>query len=581
MAEKKLESLITDYLFKEGKISRERVRELTEDAKRTGLTVDQMLEERRIVPELDIAKAKSVVFKVPFIDLSGHIVKKEILNLIPQEIADTYKLLAVARDGKTVTIAMLNPSDFKAREAVDFIARSKKLKALYGVTTPNGFKTVFSQYTGLSREIEKVMGEAEAKFAPYGGAATPEMPTEKERAAPVAKLFASFLKYAVDNDASDIHIEPYLGKSRIRYRIDGILYDRAMLPGYLHPALVSRIKVLANLRLDETRIPQDGRIRVTVSGKEIDLRVSTLPLLGAEKISIRILDPSKMSFTLKDLGFDKDGVEVIKRNLEQPHGLILVTGPTGCGKTTTLYTCLKILNRPEVNIMTLEDPVEYHLEGINQSQVRPEIGYTFASGIRSFVRQDPDIIMVGEIRDNETAELAIHAALTGHLVLSTLHTNNAIGAIPRLIDMRAEPFLISSCLNMVIAQRLVRKICTHCREEIFLSPEAEKEVVEILSKSHLKIDLNKFRDKKTGRLRFYHGRGCAYCNHEGYKGRTAIYEILEVTPELQNILTAHPQLSEIEKEAKRQRMVSMLEHGYQKALQGITTIEEVLRAARI
>ena len=581
MAEIKLKSQITDYLFKQGKISAERVKELTEDAKRTGLTVDEILEERRIVPEIDIAKAKAEVFSIPLIELGGQIIKKEILALIPQEIAESYKLVGVEKKDNVLTIAILDPSDFKAREAVDFIARSKKLKTLYGVTTAAGFKNAFSQYAGLSQEIEEVMGEAEAKFAPYGGEVSWKgTAEEEEKVAPVAKLFASFLKYAVDKDASDIHIEPYMGKSRVRYRIDGILHDRAMLPGYLHSALVSRVKVLANLRLDETRIPQDGRIRAIVSEKEIDLRVSTLPLLGAEKISMRVLDPSKMDFTLENLGFEKKGIEAIKRNLEQPHGLILVTGPTGCGKTTTLYTCLKILNRSEVNVMTLEDPIEYHVEGINQSQARPEIGYTFASGIRSFVRQDPDIIMVGEIRDNETAELAIHAALTGHLVLSTLHTNSAVGALPRLIDMKAEPFLIVSCLNMVVAQRLIRKICDHCRQEIFLSPEAEKEVIEMLSKPYLEVDLNKYRDKKTGKLKFYRGVGCSYCNHEGYKGRVALYEILEMTPQLKEILTSERQMIDIEKEAKRQKMMTMLENGYLKALEKVTTIEEVLKAAR-
>jgi len=581
MPEIKLKLPITDYLFKQGKISAERVKELTEDAKRTGLTVDEILEERRIVSEIDIAKAKAEIFKVPFIDLAGQIIKKEILVLIPQEIAENYKLIGVEKKDNVLTIAMLNPADFKAREAVDFIARQQKFKTLYAVTTVAGFKNALSQYAGLSHEIEEVMSEAEATFAPVGGRVPWKGAVEEEeKVAPVAKLLASFLKYAVDNDASDIHIEPYMGKSRIRYRIDGVLHDRAMLPGYLHSALISRVKVLANLRLDETRIPQDGRIRAIVSEKEIDLRVSTLPLLGAEKISMRVLDPSKMDYTLENLGFEKKGVEIIKRNLEKPHGLILVTGPTGCGKTTTLYTCLKMLNRPEVNMMTLEDPIEYHVEGINQSQTRPEIGYTFASGIRSFVRQDPDIIMVGEIRDNETAELAIHAALTGHLVLSTLHTNNAVGAIPRLIDMKAEPFLISSCLNMIVAQRLVRKICNHCRQEVLLSDEAEKEAVEMLSKPYLEIDLNKYRDKKTGKLKFYRGTGCSYCLQEGYKGRMALYETLEMTSRLQNIITGERRVVDIEEEAKKQKMMTMLENGYFKALEGITTIEEVLKVAR-
>ena len=270
----------------------------------------------------------------------------------------------------------------------------------------------------------------------------------------------------------------------------------------------------------------------------------------------------------------------IKRNLEKPHGAILVTGPTGCGKTTTLYACLKILNRVQVNIMTLEDPIEYDLEGVNQSQAKPEIGYTFASGLRSFVRQDPDIIMVGEIRDNETAELVTHAALTGHLVLSTLHTNNALGTIPRLIDMKIEPFLLASSLSLIIAQRLVRKICTHCRQEVFISADAEKEVVNSLSKPHLNINLDQYRDKKTGRLKFYRGKGCSYCRQEAYKGRTVIHEVLETTPQMQDIIISGSRIKDMKEEAARQKMITTEENGYLKALEGITTIEEVLRVAK-
>jgi len=582
MAEKETKSPIVDYLLKQGKISAERAKELVEDAKKTGLLVDEILEERRIVPELDIAKARAEIFKVPYIDLYGQTIKDDVKKLIPQEIAENYKLVAVEKKDNTLKVAMINPADFKAREAVDFIARQKKLKPLFGVTTASALKNVLAQYTGFTEELEEAMGAAEARFAPVSGLPSPPLGGvgEEEKIAPVSRLFASFLKYAVDNNASDIHIEPYMGKTRVRFRVDGILHDKAILPGYLHSAIVSRIKVMSNLRLDETRVPQDGRIRTIISDREIDLRVSTLPLLGTEKVSLRVLDPAKMDFTLENLGFEKEGVEIIKRNLEQPHGMMLATGPTGCGKTTTLYTCLKMLNRVEVNIMTLEDPIEYRVEGVNQSQARPEIGYTFASGIRSFVRQDPDIIMVGEIRDNETVELAIHAALTGHLVLSTLHTNNALGAIPRLIDMKAEPFLIASCLNLVIAQRLVRRVCERCRQQIFLPEEAEKEAREVLGKPYLNINLDEYTDEKTGRLKFYRGTGCPYCLHEGYKGRVSIYEILEITPQMQNIVTGGRQRDDMEQETKRQKMMTMLENGYLKALKGITTLEEVLRAAR-
>jgi len=353
------------------------------------------------------------------------------------------------------------------------------------------------------------------------------------------------------------------------------------LPGHLHSAIISRIKVMSNLKLDETRVPQGGRIRVMISKRKIDLRVSVMPLLDSEKAVMRILDPTRRIFTLDDLGFWGSGLKIIKNNLSKPHGMILITGPTGSGKTTTLYALLKILNKSSVNIISLEDPIEYVLQGINQSQVRSDIGYSFASGLRSIVRQDPDVIMVGEIRDNETAELAVHAALTGHIVLSTLHANDAFGAVPRLIDMKVAPFLLASSINAVIAQRLVRKICTHCREQIILSENLEKSVEDVLKNENIEgFNLEDYRDSKTGHLKFYRGKGCSRCGQEGYKGRLAIFEALDITDEMKDIITGSRNEEETEKEIERQKMIKIARDGYIKALRGETTMEEVLRVSR-
>ncbi|MBL7141913.1 type II/IV secretion system protein [Patescibacteria group bacterium] len=577
-----IDNKIVRFLVQHGKLSRQQYKELLAEAREIGLSADKLLDTKKILPEEDTAWAKSQLYNVPVADLYGLIVDRKVLRLIPEDVAENYHVVAFAKKGNVLKVAALDPGDFKAREAVEFIGRRKKLKIEYYATPATALKNILAQYGGLSVEVEEAVGAAEARFAPTikGGRAIIELGLEEmSKAAPIAKLVSSILKYAVDNQASDVHIEPFAEKTRVRYRIDGILRETAMLPGHLHPAIVSRIKVMADLKLDETRVPQDGRIRIIVAKRKIDLRVSAFPLFGKEKVVMRILDPARRVFDLKDLGFWGYGLEVIQRNLARPHGLVLITGPTGCGKTTTIFAALKILNQPAVNIVTLEDPIEYFLTGVSQSQVRPKIGYSFASGLRSVVRQDPDIIMLGEIRDNETAELATHAALTGHVVLSTLHTNDAFGAIPRLIDMGIEPFLIASSMNLIIAQRLVRKICPYCAEKADFSPEIEKEIEQSL-KDIKDLDLNKYRDKKTGRLKFYRSKGCPRCNNEGYQGRVAISETMEITDQMKEIITSGCKIDAVKQEFARQKMIEMIKDGYIKVLRGETTIEEVLRAAR-
>jgi type IV pilus assembly protein PilB len=385
------------------------------------------------------------------------------------------------------------------------------------------------------------------------------------------------VKHAVDGRASDIHIEPIEESYRVRFRVDGILHASLVLPIEVGRAIVSHIKILSNLKIDEKRKPQDGRFRFEDAGKVIDLRVSTLPVVEGEKVVMRILDKSKGLADLNTLGLMGRNYDILTRKIKEPFGIILMTGPTGSGKSTSLYAFLKILNQEERNIVTLEDPVEYFLEGINQSQIKPEIGYTFAQGLRSILRQDPNVIMVGEIRDMETAELAIHAALTGHLVFSTLHTNTAIGAVPRLVDMGIEPFLLASSLQVVAAQRLVRKICEHCKTEAAL-PQKVLEGIKAALGSVSQEEGERYGVNLSAPFQFFQGKGCKECDNTGYRGRIAIHEALEVTDKIQAIITEKKGAEvEVEKEALRQGMTTMRQDGLLKALSGITSLAEVER----
>jgi len=577
MAETK--NKIAKILLDKGRLSQEHYQVLLTESEKIGLSPDILLETKKIIPEDEIAQAKGEIYNLPVADIYGLSVDRDVLRSIPVETAENYQVAAFDKKDGVLKVVITDPGDFKAREAVNFVGRQKNLKIDLYTAPISAIKNLIAQYTGLAVEVEEAVGAAGSRFAPVGPSVERAVSLEEiSKSAPIAKLVGSILKYAVDNGASDVHIEPLLDKTRIRYRVDGVLRETAMLPGHLHSAIISRIKVMSELKLDETRIPQDGRIRVSVSQRMVDMRVSVFPLLDKEKAVMRVLDPAKRIFTLEDLGFWGSGAEIIKRNLFRPHGLLLITGPTGCGKTTTLYAAMGRINQPGVNIITLEDPVEYFLPGLNQSQVQPEIGYTFASGLRSVVRQDPDIIMVGEVRDSETAELATHAALTGHIVLSTLHTNDAFGAIPRLIDMKVEPFLVSSSLNLIVAQRLVRKICLHCKKEITL-PEATEKHIEQELQGIEEIKINDFRSK-DGHFKFYRGEGCSRCNNEGYRGQTSIFEVLEVTEQMQKIITSGCKIDEVKAEFKRQKMIEMIKDGYIKALRGETTVEEVLRAAK-
>jgi type IV pilus assembly protein PilB len=507
-------------------------------------------------------------------------IPREVLQLIPFEIAENYQLVAYERRSNDVSVAMVNPANFKAIEAVEFMARESGWKPHYFITNAEGLAAAFKQYGSLTSEVKEALTQAEGKFQDVPGGKFTGLEEaggkleEVVKTAPVAKMVAVIFRHAVEGGASDIHIEPVEDETRVRYRIDGVLHTSIVLPRYIHSAIVSRIKVLANLKIDETRLPQDGRIRLTIAGRTIDFRVSTLPLFNTEKVVLRILDSSSGVKTFEELGFWGKVLKAIQENIKKSHGMFLVTGPTGSGKSTSLYAALNVLNQEGVNIITLEDPIEYYLEGVNQSQINPEIGLTFASGLRSILRQDPDIIMVGEIRDSETAELGIHASLTGHIVLSTLHTNDAFGTLPRLLDMKIEPFLLASTINIIIAQRLVRKICKYCTKD-FTPPVEMVERVRA-SLTDIPDDYKSIVPKEP--WVFKRGEGCNRCDFTGYKGRTVMAEALMNTQALQQIIIAGANPAAVRTEFKNQGMLTMEQDGLLKVLQGVTTIEEVFTA---
>lgn len=528
-----------------------------------------------------MAKAKGKVMDIPYVDLFGKTISQSVLHIIPRELAENYHLVAFDKQADIVSVAMVDPGDFKAIEAIEFIARKNNLKIKYNLISTSGFRFAHKQYATLGAEVEEALAGAESVDTSAMDKALEQDKGIEEvvKSAPVSKMVSVILKHAVEGNASDIHVEPVENETRVRYRVDGVLHTSLVLPKYVHSSIVARIKVLSNLKLDETRVPQDGRFRTEWEGRIIDYRVSTLPLFSNEKVVMRILDRAAVVLDLEKLGFEGRDLEIMKKSVTKSVGMILLTGPTGSGKSTTLSALLTILNSEAINIVTLEDPVEYYIDGINQSQINPDVGLTFAAGLRSILRQDPDVVMVGEIRDNETAELAVHAALTGHLVLSTLHTNDSFGAIPRLIDMKIEPFLVTSSLTTIAAQRLVRRLCLYCQKKIELPPDLKKEVDQIIA--GLPPEVIKQRlGKANVKLEFYEGQGCTKCENTGYKGRVLIDEILEIDEELKKIVSTNPTIDAIRETANRQNMISMKQDGILKALEKKTSISEIIRVTQ-
>jgi len=525
------------------------------------------------------AEKKAQLLKIPFIDLTGKDIPAEVLKEIPEEAASFYGFVPIVRKDDVLEVGMIDPEDLKAKEALRFITRRNSLETKLFVISSVDFENVLKQYRSLRGEVDKALKDLEEEIASDDEIKTlkgkPKELAEKIVAeAPITKIVAVILRHATEGNASDVHIEAAEKNVKVRFRVDGILYTSILLPKEIHSSIVSRIKILSDLKIDETRVPQDGRFHTVVGSKKIDFRVSTLPTSAGEKVVLRVLDPSAGLGDFTTLGIGEYNLEILKREIKQPFGMILITGPTGSGKSTTLYAILNSLNQGEVNIVSLEDPIEYFIEGINQSQIRPEIGYTFASGLRHILRQDPDIIMVGEIRDEETAQLAIHAALTGHILLSTLHTNNAMGVIPRLIDMKIGSFLLPSSLNLMIAQRLVRRLCEKCKKEVTAPTEVIKIIEQELADLSL-IHKNSFSWKEP--FKIYRPVGCKFCGNKGTKGRIALYEMLQMTSQLEKIIAKGEGEIQIKEEAKRQGMITMRQDGINKALEGVIAFEEMLR----
>lgn len=541
---------------------------LLREAQAVNKKVEDLIYDRRVVDDMEVAKVKGRLLNIPYLKVNPNQVTSDLIKLIPEQTVVNYKVAPLGRDKEMLLVGMVNPDDVKAQEALRFIAKQNKISLGVYVIAASDLEVVQRKYSPLGAQIQSAVKSLNIRSGQ--GTAGPrtvrlEEATAVTEDAPIIKIVSSTLKEAVGVGASDIHVEPQRDHLRIRFRVDGLLQDVSTLPLELHQPVISRIKILSNLKIDETRVPQDGRFRTVLFGRDIDYRVSTFPTPTGEKVAIRVLDPNVGLKKLDDLGLIGHSSDLVQKAMGKPFGMILITGPTGSGKTTTLYALLQGLNKDEFNIVSLEDPVEYTIDGINQSQVRPEIGYDFASGLRQILRQDPDVIMVGEIRDEETAALGVHAALTGHIVLSTLHTNNAIGVIPRLIDMKVQSFLLPSSLNLIVAQRLIGMLCQSCKKAEAPPP-----------------DVNDIIKKEVGKLRegpyqIYHATGCGECKNRGTRGRIAIFEVLEMTPELAGIISKESTENKIWEEAKRQDMVTLRQDGLLKALDGLVSVEEVMR----
>ena len=569
------------FLLDGGLITSKDITETEKRVKKTGEDLGDALVSGGKISEDDLRRLEAYILGIPFVGLEKEKIDFAVLSLIPEPIARNNNIVAYRKNKDELEVAMLDPEDLGT---IDFIKKKTSLKIMPRLTNSKSIKSALSQYQeSLQAEFSDIIKkETESLKIVSSGDGEGEREGDLKKLAediPIIRIVDTLLKHAILQRASDIHIEPMEKEVLVRYRIDGILRDTMVLPKNTASGITARIKILSSLKIDEKRLPQDGRFKVETAEDKVSFRVSVLPVYNGEKIVMRILLENAKGFNFETLGFLSGQIEDMHWAINRPTGMILVTGPTGSGKTTTLYTALDILNTPDVNISTIEDPIEYQIPRINQTQVKPDIGFTFANGLRSLVRQDPDIIMVGEIRDNETASLAVNAALTGHLVLSTLHTNSAAGAVPRLLDMEVEPFLMASTVNVVVAQRLVRTLCSG-KEKYFLSDQH----LETLSKE---VDLNRVasflaKEKITGKISDwskvpFHKPSLNKDCPEGYKVRVGAHEILRVSEGIRNLIMANATSDDIEKQAKKEGMMTMLEDGIVKCVQGITTIEEILR----
>lgn len=544
-------------------ISDEKLKEALETSQEMDRPLSEILIEKNLVKEKELSSLISQYFGVEYVDLTSKKIDDKVLELVNEDLARSTKVIPFEKEEDTLYLGMRDPKDLGT---IDLIRKKTSLNIKPFYISRQGLASGLNQYQkNLKKQFKEIVKEV------TGSQLGEKKLEEVAKEVPIIRALETILKYAAAKGASDVHFELMENKLMIRSRIDGVLRDTLTLPISMHPALVARVKILANLKIDEHRVPQDGRFNFDMGQDQIALRVSIIPGFHGENVVLRLLDESARPMTLSELGLTGRNKEIVEKVIKQPNGMVLATGPTGSGKTTTLYSILNILNTPGVKICTIEDPVEYKIKRVTQMQVKPDIGMTFAKGLRSLLRHDPDNIMVGEIRDHETAEIAIHSALTGHLVMSTLHTNSAAAAIPRLVDMDVEPYLVSSTFNVVIAQRLVRKICQNCIEEY----KPDKKLIKRLKKMVDKID-----GKPLEEVTFYHGKGCESCEGSGYQGRVGIYEVLENNEEISSLILERASSDDILKAARKDGFTSMMEDGLFKTASGQTTVEEVLRATR-
>lgn len=566
---------LLDVLRQRKLLTAAQIDQLSAQAAASGHTLPQVIRAASMVAPRELARAMADAASVPFVDLSNVKIDPEAMANVPKQAATTYRFFAFGRAGNQLLVAMDEPEDFQALEAIKFIAKKKGLSPKIHQAAKEDIDTALGGATEVQTEIGSALRDFNLELAAAKGSGDDEANFNRIiEAAPVTKVVAVIIRHALEGNASDIHIEPTAKELRIRYRVDGDLHTSLLLPKRIHSAVISRIKILSNLKIDESRLPQDGRFSSTMATQAYDFRVSTIPTVYGEKAVLRILDKSKGAPSFEDLGLWGEQQKVFQEHLAAPHGIILISGPTGAGKSTTLFTALHHINKPEVNISTLEDPVEYEIAGVNQTQVNPDIGLTFASGLRNLLRQDPDILMVGEIRDADTAALSIHASLTGHLVLSTIHTNDAIGAIPRLVDMGIDVYLLTATLRLVAAQRLVARLCQHCKKEVALPPRVSASVADELNK--IPDAYKKLPNQQTPRV-MYQAAGCPKCRETGLIGRIAIFEVVSVSRQLRESMNEAADYDTLYDIARRSGAITMRQDGLLKALAGVVQYEDVLR----
>jgi len=573
-------------LFAQGLLTEKGMEDLNQQVEKSGKTEEEIVLEKNIVPEDLLFESKAKILGIPFKKTNPEDISPEVLELIPEEASLNYKMVPLSKiieeDRTHVEVGMVYPEDISAQNALRFLAGQENFAYKVYLITLSGLANILRQRKNISIEtksaLENLTKDKKGKTQTQERRPISESIEEE---APIIKIVLVILRHAIEGGASDIHIEPSRDKLSVRFRLNGILHPSLFLPLKVHPSIVARIKILAGLKIDENRVPQDGRFSQKINERDIDFRVSTFPTLYGEKVEMRILDPFNGLKPFEKLGLTGRNLEVVKAAIKKPYGMILFTGPTGSGKTTTQYSILRVLNQDSVNIVTIEDPIEYSINGINQSQVKPEIGYTFANGLRQILRQDPNIIMVGEIRDEETANLVINASLTGHVVLSTLHTNSSVGVIPRLIDMGVRPFLIPSTLRVVISQRLIRTLCPHCKTKIKPTEKNKNYLLDKIKSIPVSARSSEYPEIKSGdSLYIYEAKGCELCSFTGYLGRAGLFEVFSMSDELAELIQKNPLESLILKVVQKQGMLTMEQTGVIKVLSGETSIEEVIRTTQ-